>query len=43
MVTCRGCGGEYEAGDLCRHETEGLVRVHCPDCGRTLGTYNERR
>ena len=40
MPTCKRCGGEFEAGELERHEVDGMVYVHCPDCGFNLGDYN---
>jgi hypothetical protein len=43
MVTCPGCDGEFEAGDLEHHERDGIHHVHCPECDRHLGTYNEHR
>ncbi|WP_336034801.1 hypothetical protein [Halobacterium yunchengense] len=43
MPTCHGCGGEFEAADLVHHERDGVHVVHCPDCGCTLGSYNEHR
>ncbi|MFB6137735.1 MAG: hypothetical protein ABEJ42_05265 [Halobacteriaceae archaeon] len=42
MPTCPGCDAERSAADLTRHEDDGMVRVHCPECGRLLGTYNRR-
>jgi len=32
MPTCNHCGTEHEAPELVRHEREGLLLVHCPDC-----------
>ena len=40
MATCRNCGGEFDVEELERRENEGMVFVHCPDCGRLLGQYN---
>jgi len=40
MPTCPRCRGEYEASALVRHEHEGLVIVHCPDCEFPMGSYN---
>ncbi|MFB6072300.1 MAG: hypothetical protein ABEJ88_04955 [Halobacterium sp.] len=41
MTTCPGCEQRYDADELTRHERDGVVHVHCPDCGQRLGTYNE--
>lgn len=43
MVTCVGCEQDFDAAELTRHERDGIHHVHCPDCGRHLGTYNEHR
>ena len=43
MPRCKGCGNECDVTELVRHENEGTVIVHCPECGQLLGTYNERR
>jgi len=40
MPTCDNCEATREADELERHEREGMVFVHCPDCGHALGTYN---
>ncbi|MFB6120400.1 MAG: hypothetical protein ABEJ68_04710 [Halobacteriaceae archaeon] len=40
MPTCRNCDEQFDAEELERHEREGMVFVHCPDCGRPLGQYN---
>lgn len=42
MVTCNGCGGEFEAAALEHHHRGGIHYVHCPECDCHLGTYNER-
>ncbi len=41
MPTCRGCGGEYDAADLVRHERDGVVVVHCPNCQYRMGTWRD--
>ncbi|HKL28050.1 MAG TPA: hypothetical protein VJ898_02165 [Natrialbaceae archaeon] len=41
MPTCRHCGAEHEAADLVRHERNGLLLVHCPDCNCLMGTYRD--
>jgi NAD-dependent SIR2 family protein deacetylase len=41
MPTCRGCGETVDADELERHERDGLVRVHCPDCGFAMGTWRD--
>lgn len=41
MPTCRGCGEEHETDTLERHERDGLVIVHCPDCAYTMGTWRD--
>lgn len=41
MPTCPGCETEFELDELTRHNREGVHHVHCPSCGRHLGTYNE--
>jgi hypothetical protein len=43
MPTCRLCGVEHETEDLCRHEQEGVLVVHCPDCHAPLGYYRSAR
>jgi uncharacterized Zn finger protein len=40
MPTCPSCDGEYDAEELKRHERDGMVFVHCPDCGHSMGAYN---
>lgn len=40
MPLCDGCDGEFDAEALVRHEHDGFVLVHCPDCGRSMGSYN---
>lgn len=42
MPTCTNCGAEREAEELCRHEREGMVLVHCPECNAVLGYYRDR-
>jgi NAD-dependent SIR2 family protein deacetylase len=39
MATCRHCEATHPADELTRHESAGLVLVHCPDCRRLLGRY----
>lgn len=41
MPTCQACDGTHEADELVRHEREGVVTVHCPDCHATMGRYRE--
>ncbi len=41
MATCRRCGTESDAEALDRHERDGLVRVHCPDCGGPMGSWRD--
>ncbi|MFC5972425.1 hypothetical protein ACFPYI_13875 [Halomarina salina] len=41
MPTCPNCGADHETAALCRHEREGLVVVHCPDCNFLLGRYRD--
>jgi Zn ribbon nucleic-acid-binding protein len=40
MAHCPGCDTDFEADELTRHEIDGMVHVHCPDCGRKLGDWN---
>jgi uncharacterized Zn finger protein len=40
MPKCRNCSGEFDASELVRHERDGLVVVHCPDCEFAMGSYN---
>jgi DNA-directed RNA polymerase subunit RPC12/RpoP len=42
MPRCKRCSGEFEAEELKRHEIDGMVHVHCPNCGFNLGDYNSR-
>jgi DNA-directed RNA polymerase subunit RPC12/RpoP len=42
MPRCKRCSGEFEAEELKRHEVDGMVHVHCPNCGFNLGDYNSR-
>ncbi|WP_254536311.1 hypothetical protein [Halomarina litorea] len=42
MPTCPHCETDLDASDLCRHEREGLVTVHCPTCNFVLGYYRDR-
>jgi hypothetical protein len=30
-----------DVDDLVRHEREGLLRIHCPDCKGLLGAYHD--
>ncbi|MFB6164893.1 MAG: hypothetical protein ABEJ31_07025 [Haloarculaceae archaeon] len=39
MPTCTHCGADLDAADLVRHETERLIRVHCPECETPMGAY----
>ena len=41
MTRCKGCGEEFDPEELTRHERDGMVHVHCPNCGRRLGDWNE--
>ncbi|MFC7044913.1 hypothetical protein ACFQH6_05280 [Halobacteriaceae archaeon GCM10025711] len=34
--------GSFDVEELERHEHEGIVFVHCPDCKRPLGSWNSR-
>ena len=40
VPTCQNCHAELVADDLVRHDHDGLLLVHCPNCGFTMGTYN---
>ena len=42
MPTCPNCECDHDVADLCRHEHEGFVIVHCPDCNFVLGRYRDR-
>lgn len=42
MPTCPHCETAHDAEDLHRHEREGMVTVHCPDCTFVLGYYRDR-
>lgn len=42
MPTCKRCQNVHEADELVRHDSGGMVYVHCPDCGCIMGTYNTR-
>jgi hypothetical protein len=41
MPVCPGCETDHDVTELCRHEREGVVIVHCPDCNRPLGRYRD--
>ncbi|GGL72334.1 hypothetical protein [Halocalculus aciditolerans] len=41
MPTCPGCHETFDVDELDDHRVEGVHHVHCPGCGRALGTYNE--
>ena len=41
MPVCPGCGRTVEVEALENHVVDGVHHVHCPHCGRVLGTYNE--
>jgi hypothetical protein len=41
MAHCRYCDVDVDVEDLVRHETDGFVRVHCPECSGLLGTYRD--
>ena len=41
VPTCRGCETAFDVEDLDRHERDGLVLVHCPDCGFRMGTWRD--
>ncbi|MFB6218554.1 MAG: hypothetical protein ABEH77_05160 [Halobacteriaceae archaeon] len=42
MATCTNCEGEFEPAELDRHERNGFLRVHCPECGCAMGSYYDR-
>jgi hypothetical protein len=39
MPTCKRCSETFEIEAATRHETERLLRVHCPECEAPLGRY----
>jgi hypothetical protein len=41
MPTCPGCDGSFDPGALDRHERDGRVVVHCPDCDAVVGTWRD--
>jgi phage FluMu protein Com len=41
MAHCRHCDADVDAEALVRHETDGLLRVHCPECSGLLGAYRD--
>lgn len=42
MPTCKSCGEEHDATDLVRHEGDGVLHVHCPNCECVMGFYRDR-
>ncbi|MEF8773874.1 MAG: hypothetical protein V5A37_04055 [Halobacteriales archaeon] len=42
MPTCRNCGADHDVVDLVRHERDGTVVVHCPDCSFPMGRWDSR-
>jgi len=41
MPRCRHCDRDLDVDALVSHETDGLLRVHCPECDGHLGTYRD--
>lgn len=42
MPTCTRCGADHPTEELVRHEQDGMLFVHCPDCQHPFGVYNRR-
>jgi uncharacterized C2H2 Zn-finger protein len=41
MPGCRHCGTDHDTEALVRHERDGLVLVHCPNCNCVMGSWRD--
>ncbi|WP_435361264.1 hypothetical protein [Haloarchaeobius sp. DFWS5] len=41
MPTCASCESTVSTDDLVRHERDGFLFVHCPECHCCMGHYRD--